>query len=148
MIVRKVIIIHLKEGVTAKLLLTPALYGIAKERGIEIFAAPTDKEDTRSLEQYVKIAYCAAILAWEVGAVDDPDQGEFPYTFEDFHLWSYDNPRDFGKAIDAILIALTGKSARQYIREAEEATDEKKKTDRSKRWHPFRWITGKLKRSS
>lgn len=146
MVARTVILINLKEGVSVKLLLTPALYGVAKERGLDLFTRPADGQDKelRGLEQYTKIAYCAAINAWQVAAVDDPELGEFPYNYEDFHLWSYAQPKEFGKAIDAILVALTGKSAREYVREAEGPQDEKKKRTPSL----FRWITRRSKPSS
>lgn len=145
MLVRTQTTIQLKEGVTVKLLLTPALYGVARERGIDFTTPPTEGADkqARTLDQYAKIAYCAAILAWEVDAVDDPGKGDFPYTFADFHLWSYDRPKEFGKTIDAILLALTGKHVRDYVKEG--ASVEKKKT---RKGSPFRWITTKLKRSS
>lgn len=149
MLTRTVITIHIREGVTARLLLTPALYGVARERGIDLFPqeSPNQDKETRFVSQYTKLAYCAAISAWEVEAVDDPDKGDFPWKYEDFLLWAYDNPRELGKTVDAILQALTGKSARDYAREAaqKEAEDEKKKQRRKR---PFLWITGRSKPSS
>ena len=146
MIARKVIEIHLQEGVKAKLLLTPALYGVAKERGINLFPPEVTAQDqtSRVFELYGKIAYCAAISAWEVDAVDDPDKGPFPWTYEDFSLWAWDNQKEFGQTVNAILEALTGKSARAYLREEAAAAAEKKKTKKGL----FRWITRKSKRSS
>lgn len=148
MIPRKVITIHLKEGETAKLLLTPALYGVAKERGIDITGMPAEGQDrkTHVFDQYAKIAYCAAISAWEVDGVDDPDQGPFPYTFEDFAIWAYSEQAEFGRTINDILQALTGKSVREYLREAGES--EKKKSSQQKETLWSRLITRRSKRSS
>ena len=147
MIARKVIEIHLREGVKAKLLLTPALYGVARERGIDLFPprlVMEDKKD-RVFDLYAKIAYCAAISAWEVDAVDDPGRGAFPWTFEDFSLWSWNDQKEFGQTINAILEALTGKSARAYVREAVQEEAEKKKKNRRS---PFRSIMRKSRLSS
>lgn len=147
MIARKVIEIHLREGVKAKLLLTPALYGVARERGIDLFPPERVMEDKkdRVFDLYAKIAYCAAISAWEVDAVDDPDKGDFPWTFEDFSLWSWNDQKEFGQTINAILEALTGKSARDYLREQAQKEAEKKKM---RKRSPFRWIMRKSRLSS
>lgn len=135
MIVQTQVSIQLKEGVTADLLLTPALYGVAKERGIDLFGEIARREDGaeprvgKTLECYSKIAYCAAILAWEVDAVDHPGKGECPYTYKDFYVWAYANPREFGRTIKAILAALTGKTFGEYLAEQQEGGEaEKKKT--------------------
>ena len=147
MITRTVITINLEEGVTAKLLLTPALYGIAKERGIDFVTDTGEDKQVQFVARYTKIAYCAAISAWEVDAVDDPEKGAFPWKYEDFFAWAYGNPEEFGKTVDAILVALTGKSAREYVREArKEAEDEKKAKDQRRR--PFLWIMGRSRPSS
>lgn len=150
MIARTVITIHLEEGVTAKLLLTPALYGVAKERGIDfVTETPDADKDAQFVTRYSKVAYCAAISAWEVDAVDDPDKGPCPWRYEQFVTWAYGNPKEFGAVVDAILVALTGKSARDYLREAKAAAAEeevKKKTIQKKR--PFLWIMGRSKPSS
>ena len=146
MIARKLIEVHLEEGVTAKLLLTPALYGVAKERGINLFPPEVAAQDktSRVFDLYAKIAYCAAISAWEVEAVDDPDKGDCPWTFEQFTIWSWNNQKEFGRTVDAILEALTGKSARAYVREAVQEEVEKKKM---RKRSPFRWIMRKSRLS-
>lgn len=129
MLPRTIITIHLLEGVTAKLLLTPALYGVAKERRIDLFKAKEEGEERSSwlVEQYSKIAYCAAISAWEVDAVDNPDVGDFPFTYEDFFTWAWSNAEEFAKTVNAILEALTGKSVEDYVREARGGDDVGKK---------------------
>lgn len=149
MIARKLIEIHLREGVTARLLLTPALYGVAKERGIDLYTSGTQDKTSWVVDLYAKMAYCAAISAWEVESVDDPGKGEFPFNFEDFTIWAWENPKEFGTTIDAILLALTGKRARDYVREeAAEAEAEKKKTRPRTSRSLSRWITRKSKPSS
>jgi hypothetical protein len=139
MIARTQATIQLKEGVTVKLLLTPALYGIAKERGIDIFSdilrakvaegEGTEDRATKTVDAYSKIVYCAAILAWEVDAVDNPDAGEFPYTYADFYTWAWGNHREFARTIQAVLVALTGRTINDYLKEADGGDAEKKKTN-------------------
>lgn len=137
MIAPKVTSIEIRTGVKVNLLLTPALYGIAKERGIDLFgpvhnAAEQDDQERykATVEAYARIAYCAAISYWEVDCVDHPEAGAFPYTFADFYSWAWDNPRDFAQAIEAIMVAMTGKPLREYLKELDKAAeeDEKKKT--------------------
>ena len=62
MIVKTQSVIHLKEGVTVTLLLTPALYGVAKERGIDLFKdvikakeAGNDIRVTHTIDAYSRI---------------------------------------------------------------------------------------------
>lgn len=141
MIVKTQSVIHLKEGVTVTLLLTPALYGVAKERGIDLFKdvlkakeAGNDIRVTHTIDAYSRIAYCAAIAWWEVAGVDHPDQGEFPYSYADFNTWAWANPKEFFKIIQEILVALTGKTAAEYLAESKKQEQlegdkpEKKKT--------------------
>jgi len=95
--------------------ITPALYGVAQARNINL----TGKEGN-ALRTYIKIAYCAAINEWEIRQVDEPDLGDFPYKYEDFEEWAWADMPRFTRLIDDILKATTGKGIRDY-------TNEKKK---------------------
>ena len=99
--------IELREGVTAELLVTPALYSVAKKRGIDL-AADVNAGDWVS--SYIKTIYCAAISAWEVAAVDNPKLGEFPYKYEDFHTWAWEDQERFIGVVQDVYRALTGKT--------------------------------------
>ena len=98
--------IELKDGVAVDLLVTPALYSVAKRRQIDLVADVNAGDVTTS---YIKIIYCAAISAWEVAAVDDPKRGEFPYKYEDFFAWAWEDQARLSKAIASVYEALTGK---------------------------------------
>ena len=99
--------IELREGVTAELLVTPALYSVAKKRGIDLVA---DLNAGDWITSYIKTIYCAAILAWEVAAVDDPKRGEFPYKYEDFFAWAWADQTRFKGVVNSVFQALTGKT--------------------------------------
>jgi hypothetical protein len=110
---------------------------VAKERGIDLLddLRKSKAEDAESgdiahtVRAYTKMAYCAAISSWEVEAVDNPDQGEFPYEYADFFAWAWKNPREFGRTLQDILVALSGKSVREFLAE-QKAADVKKKPSR------------------
>ena len=116
--------IELKDGVTVEILVTPALYSVAKKRGIDVVA---DINAGDVFGSYIKMLYCAAILAWEVAAVDDPKMGDFPYRFADFHEWAWADRERLARMVAFMYEALTGKR----LEEAEkEAGGVKKKTRR------------------
>lgn len=98
--------IELREGVTVEILVTPALYGVAKRHGIDLTA---DINAGDVYGSYVKTLYCAAISAWEVAAVDDPTLGEFPYKYGDFHDWAWADTARLARIVAFIYEALTGK---------------------------------------
>lgn len=93
------------EGGVAELLVTPALYGVAKRKKIDL-QADLDAGDVFAL--YTKVMYCAAISAWDVAGVDEY-RGEFPYKYEDFYTWAATRPDQFSEKISFIVRALTGK---------------------------------------
>ena len=121
--------IDLKEGVGIDLLLTPALYGVGKARGIDLVADLRDNgnDPTSITRVYTKMTYCAAINAWEVASVDDPGKGPFPYTFADFDAWSWEKPDDLLRVIDAFLVAFTGKGLKGHQEGAQEDVKKKMK---------------------
>lgn len=93
-------------GVTVSILVTPALYSVAKRRGIDLVA---DGNAGDIWSSYVKMLYCAAILAWEVDAVDNPGNGEFPYKFQDIHAWAWADTQRLAETVSFMYEALTGK---------------------------------------
>lgn len=98
--------IELKDGVAVEILVTPALYSVAKRRGIDL-VADINAGDWQG--GYIKMLYCAAISAWEVAAVDDPKRGEFPYKFSDIYEWAWADTERLGRIVAFIYEALTGK---------------------------------------
>lgn len=114
--------IELKEGVTVELLVTPALFSLGKSRGMKI-----EISDTNDYEQvadaYMKLLYLAAINAHEVRRFDHPELGDFAYSLMDFADWRASNRDAFGQAMDFALVALTGKSIRDYAKEGAKPSD-------------------------
>lgn len=108
--------IELREGVAVEILVTPALYGVAKRRGMDL-AADANAGDVYG--SYVKMLYCAAIAAWEVAAVDDPKLGEFPYKYGDFYEWAWADTKRLAKMVAFIYEALTGKRFEDIGKEEE-----------------------------
>ena len=104
--------VELKDGVAVELLVTPALYSVARKRGIDVTA---DLNAGDWVTSYIKTIYCAAINAWEVRAVDDPKVGEFPYTYADFHEWAYADTERFTSVVREVYEALTGKKLEEAV---------------------------------
>ena len=99
--------IELKRGESVEMLFTLALYGIAKRRGISL-NLPAEAGADERITYFIKRMYCAAILAWEYEAIDNPKLGEFPYKFMDFAEWSGNNPVQFASIIKKASSALAG----------------------------------------
>lgn len=122
--------IVLRDGVQAELLCTPALYGVALKRGIDLtIEEPDIPEDASDMEKarkyasacavnevYAKMLYCAAINAWEVENLDNPEAEECPYKYVDFHEWAWGNQQEFRGAIDFLLKAMTGNGIVEHAR--------------------------------
>lgn len=104
--------IKLKGGAEVELLATPALFDIAKKRGMTIEADADNMMEVYSA--YTKMVYLAALNAWDVRRYDRPTMGECPYTLMDFVEWSSSNTDDFVNAINFVLCALTGKDLKDY----------------------------------
>ena len=109
--------IELREGVAVEILVTPALYSVAKRRGIDLVS---DINAGDVYGSYVKMLYCAAISAWEVAAVDDPKRGDFPYKFADFHEWAWADTERLARIVAFIYEALTGKRFEDIGKETSE----------------------------
>jgi len=108
-------IIELEQGVTAELLVTPALYGVASRRGMDL--RPVSNEPADIISSYIRLVFCAAVNAWEVRAMDEPTIGEFPYTFSQFNDWAWGNQPEFGRVMNFAYTALTGKTIREGAQE-------------------------------
>lgn len=133
---RKVVTeIELREGVRAVLRCTPSVYGIAREKGMDV-TGKSDMETGRALQVYVRLAYCAAVNEWEIQHYDHPEMGAFPYTLADFDTWAWTNESEFIGFVNFFIEALSGKKVSELV------PDVKKKNRKS-----GRWITRLLKRS-
>lgn len=84
-------IIKMKGGAQVELLATPALFDIAKKKGMSIEADADNVTEVYSA--YTKLVYLAALNAWEVRRYDAPDMGECPYKLMDFVEWASNEDR-------------------------------------------------------
>lgn len=145
-------IIKLKGGAQVELLATPALFAIAKKKGLAIEANAADQADV--LTAYTKLIYLAALNAWDVRRYDDPSMGEFKYKLMDFVEWASGNADEFVKAINFVLSALTGKELKDYATEGAKPSENVEKPEKEtdgeevKKKSSSTWITRLFRRSS
>ena len=143
--------IRMKGGVV-ELLATPALFAIAKRKGMAIEANTADGADV--LTAYTKLIYLAALNAWEVRRYDAPEMGECQYKLMDFVEWASGNVDEFVKAINFVLSALTGKELKDYATEGAKPSETAEKTaseadgEEVKKKSSSTWITRLFRRSS
>lgn len=145
-------IIKMKGGAQVELLATPALFDIAKKRGMAIEA---DAENTAEVySAYTKLIYLAALNAWEVRRYDDPTMGECGLRYMDFVEWASYDAEGFVKAINFALSALTHKELKDYAtgeakdpENAKETPNTKDDGEVVKKKSRFGWITRLLRRS-
>lgn len=104
--------IRMKGGEQVELLATPALFAIARKRGMTIEADSDNLAEVFSA--YTRLLYLAALNAWDVRRYDNPSMGECPYTLMDFVEWSSNDKDGFVEAISFALAALTGKELKDY----------------------------------
>lgn len=135
--------IRLKGGEQVELLATPALFAIAKRRGMTIEADADNAADVFSA--YTKLIYLAALNAWEVRRYDAPQMGECHYRLMDFVEWASGDAEAFVKAVNFILVALTGKELKDYNAGEEKAPENEEKDVKKK--STSSWITRLLRRS-
>jgi hypothetical protein len=134
--------IKMKGGVV-ELLATPALFGIAQQRGMTIEA---DSENvTEVYSAYTKLIYLAALNAWEVRRFDNPSMGECQYKLMDFVEWASNDAEAFIKAMDFVLSALTHRELKDYATEGAKPSENEKEVKKKSR---FGWIMRLLRRSS
>ena len=143
--------IKVKGGVV-ELLATPALFGIAKSKGMTIEADSENASEVYSA--YTKLIYLAALNAWDVRRYDDPSMGEFKYRLMDFVEWASNDAEGFVKAINFVLSALTHKELKDYATEgakpsenAEETASTKDEDGSVKKKSASGWIMRLLRRS-
>lgn len=118
--------IKLRGGAQVELLATPALFDIARKKGMTIEADADNMAEVFSA--YTKLVYIAAINAWEVRRYDDASMGDFPYRLMDFVEWSSGNAEEFVNVISFILSALTGKDLKEYATEKAKGSENEKET--------------------
>lgn len=135
--------IKLKGGEQVELLATPALFAIAKRRGMTIEADADNAADVFSA--YTKLIYLAALNAWEVRRYDAPQMGECHYRLMDFVEWASGDADAFVKAVNFILVALTGKELKDYNTGEEKAPENEEKDVKKK--STSSWTTRLLRRS-
>ena len=120
--------ITLKEGVEVDLLFTPHLYSFKGTSGVDFKADNSVNGNLDALELYADIAYCAALNAWVLDGHGTAD--EFVHTRGDFHEWMMQRPKEFLQTMDFALMALTGKSLKDFEKEdagnADSDSDKKK----------------------
>lgn len=140
------------KGGVVELLATPALFGIAKRKGMTIEA---DSENVSEIySAYTKLIYLAALNAWEVRRYDNPQMGECQYKLMDFVEWASNDAEGFVNAINFVLSALTHKELKDYATEgakpSENAKESANTTDEGedvKKKSASGWIMRLLRRS-
>lgn len=143
--------IRLKGGAEVELLATPALFAIAKRRGMTVEADADNVAEVYSA--YTKMIYLAAMNAWEVRRYDDAGMGDFPYRLMDFVEWAGNDAQGFVKAVNFVLSALTGKELKDYADGQAKGPETAGKTAGTgdaevKKKSVSGWITNLLSRSS
>lgn len=145
--------IRIKGGEQVELLATPALFAIARKRGMTIEADSDNVAEVFSA--YTRLLYLAALNAWDVRRYDNPSMGECPYTLMDFVEWSSNDREGFVEAISFALAALTGKELKDYAtgeakdpETGEESPNTEDEGEGVKKKSASGWITRLLRRSS
>ena len=144
--------ITLKGGAKVEILATPALFDIARKKGMTIEANASNANEVFSA--YTKLVYLGILHAWAVGRYDDASMGDCPYKLMDVVEWASMNPEAFVKAIDFILSALTGKELKDYATEGAEPSETADKSANTqgegedvKKKSASGWITRLFRRS-
>jgi hypothetical protein len=109
--------IELRQGEKVGMLFTPRLYTFKGEQGVD-FMSDNTLQGIYSL--YADVMYCAALNLW---TLEGKDKEDAPFTRVDFHAFSVENPKAFGKAMNTALLALTGKSLEDFIAEGKKAQE-------------------------
>ena len=145
--------IRMKGGEQVELLATPALFGIAKRKGMTIEADADNLPEV--MLAYTKLIYLSALNAWEVRRFDNPSMGECSLQFMAFVQWAHTNNEALTKAINFVLSALTHKELKDYATEgakpsenAEETANGSGEGEDVKKKSKSRWITRLFRRSS
>lgn len=134
------------------MLATPALFGIAKSKGMTIEADSENASEVYSA--YTKLIYLAALNAWDVRRYDNPSMGECKYQLMDFVEWASNDAEGFVNAINFVLSALTHKELKDYATEgakplenAEKSANTTDEGEGVKKKSASGWIMRLLRRS-
>lgn len=103
---------EIKKGVVAEMLFTPRLYAFTGTQGVTMKADTTDLMQVYAL--YADIMYCAALNLW---TLEGNEMEKAPYSRADFHEFSAVHPKEFARVLNFALIALSGKSLKDYATE-------------------------------
>lgn len=134
-------IIELRQGEKVEMLFTPRLYMFKGYKGVDFMSESKSLSDMYAL--YADVLYCGALNLWTLKGnhVEDAQ-----FTRDEFHDYSMQNPKDFGKAVNVAIKALTGKSLEEHAEASIEKA--KKESEDVKKKNPSGWITRLLRRSS
>lgn len=110
-------------GVTVNLLVTPAVYGIARRKGLDL-SISKESSMPEVMDTYCRMAYCAAVLANEIERVDDPEIPVLVVKFSDVEEWRAQHPDEFMELVQFMYSAL---SQRPYSELVLETIKKKKK---------------------
>ena len=144
--------VEISEGVKVELLFTPRL-SMYQETVSPLPALSREANILQVMERYADIMYFAALNAWELdghGTAED-----FPHKRGDFHGWMQADPKGFMEGMNFAVRAITGKTARELIKDGEKASENGKETpetgkdaDVKKKSSWISRLTGRSKRSS
>ena len=95
-------------------------------------------EATKVAGMYADIAYCAALNYW---TLTDHAKEDFQLTRLDFHEWSAQEPKEFGKVMRIAIEAITNKSLDELMKEGKGTTP----ADEEVKKKPSTSITQRLK---
>ena len=127
-------------GEEVEVLFSPRLYSFGAYAGIDFVV---DKSSIHSVvATYTDIIFCAALNAW---TLNGKDLEEFPFKRKDFHVWSQEEPKNFNKAFNKAVEALSGKSLKELLSEAKAGA--KTQENPVKKKSMWDWITTRLRRS-
>lgn len=132
--------IEIKDGVNVGMLFTPRLYSFKGVQGVDFTAKPDDTAALFAL--YADIMFCAALNLW---TLDGNDIDETPFSRADFHEFSAASPKEFGKAVDFALQALTGKGLKDYASTEDKASETAENGQTEVKKKSSRWITRLLR---
>lgn len=118
------------KGEKRGLLITPSLYKVLKERGLNV---ETTSEMQEIQSAYIKMIYAALINYWEVQRYDRPDTPDFDIELLDVEVWAMTEKKQFGDLILIFIELLSGKSIKDLVQEKQEEIKKK-----SRWWAIFR----------
>ena len=105
---------EIKRGVEVEMLFTPRLYAFNGTQGVTMKADTTDLMQVYAL--YADIMFCAALNLWTLVG---KEMEKAPFNRADFHEFSAANPQEFAKVLNFALVALSGKSLKDFAAENE-----------------------------